>query len=80
MKDSIEMSGVVVNALSLALGQDFNRMELPERMAWILLLLRKMPDDEAVFPHGKWATIQNIEGQLDRAASDHLAEKAKVTP
>jgi len=70
MKDSIEMSGKVAEALSSALDQDFNRVELPERMAWILLILKKLPDTESIFPHGKWATIQNIEGQLDGAARD----------
>jgi len=72
VKDSIDISGIVAAALSSALHQDFYRVEQPERMAWIVLLLRKLPDTEAIFPHGKWATIQAIEGQLDTAARDYI--------
>jgi hypothetical protein len=72
MKDTIEISGKVAEALSIALDQDVNRMEQPERMAWILLILKKLPDTESTFPHGKWATIQHIEGQLDEASRDYI--------
>jgi hypothetical protein len=41
--------------------------DLPQ-MAWLVLVLRHLPDSEATFPHGKWATIQSIEAQLDDAA------------
>lgn len=73
MKDTIEISRVVADALSKVFGQDFNRIEQPERMAWIVLLLRNVPDSEENFPHGKWATIQNIEYQLDVAATDKIS-------
>lgn len=73
MKDTIEISQIVADALSKVLGQDFNRIEQPERMAWIVLILRKLPDSEENFPHGKWATIQNIESQLDKAATDKIS-------
>ena len=42
--------------------------DLPS-MAWLLLVLRELPDDAARFPHGKWATIQRLEGQLTEAAA-----------
>ena len=83
MNDTIEISGKVAKALSMALDQDFNRIEQPERMAWILLILKKLPDKESIFPHGKWATIQSIEGQLDEAARDKvnsLPERGGETP
>jgi hypothetical protein len=75
VKDSIEMSGVVANALSCALRQDFCRVESPERMAWIVLLLKKFSDTEVIFPRGKWATIQDIEGQLDKAANEYIEKE-----
>ena len=72
MRDIIEISNKVAEALSIALGQDFNRVEQPERMAWVILVMKKLPDSEVTFPHGKWATIQAIENQLERAACDKV--------
>ena len=60
---------MTADGIGLALDQDFNRVELPERMAWVVLLLRKIEDNETYFPSGKWATIQFIESQLEKAAS-----------
>jgi len=77
MNDTIEISGVVASALSKTLGQDFNRIEQPERMAWIVLLLKKMLNTDEIFPHGKWATIQSIENQLDKAANAYVLEKER---
>lgn len=69
MTDSIELSGVAAEALSrIGLG-DFNRVELPERMAWVALVLKKQEDKPEWFPRGKWATIQEIERQLDLCAA-----------
>ena len=45
-----------------------------ERMAWIALVLRSVPDSPQTFPRGKWATIQSIERQLWQAARDAAAE------
>lgn len=52
---------------TLGMG-DFVSVETPERMAWVVIILRKLPDDEGEFPHGKWATIQSIEGSLHEIA------------
>ena len=68
MKDAIRLLPRTAEAMGHALEQDFNAVELPERMAWIVLLLKRLPDDDGVFPHGKWATIQEIERQLDECA------------
>ena len=36
----------------------------PEQMAWIVLVLKALPDAPGRFPRGKWATIQHIESEL----------------
>jgi len=74
MKDSIELSHAVADGLSLALDQDFYCCESLERMAWIVLVLRKLEDKDEWFPRGKWATIQNIEAQLEIAAKEFVEE------
>lgn len=61
--DTITMLPRTAEAIGHALKQDFNTTETPERMAWILLLLKQLPDE--VFPYGKWATIQSIKRQLE---------------
>uniref|UniRef100_A0A6M3KD76 Uncharacterized protein n=1 Tax=viral metagenome TaxID=1070528 RepID=A0A6M3KD76_9ZZZZ len=72
--DQINLSRLAADGISLALNQDFNKVETPERMAWVCILLRKVPDKEEWFPRGKWATIQEIERQLD-AAAQHMIRK-----
>ena len=71
-EDQINLSSRVADGIGLALDEDFNRVELPERMAWTVLLLRKLPDNKEYFPRGKWATIQSIESQLDLAANQQF--------
>lgn len=68
MHDTIRLSSETTEGIGRALGQDFCRCETPERMAWIVLLLRVTDDRPAFFPAGKWATIQAIESQLAKAA------------
>ena len=68
-EDQINLSSKAADGIGLALDQDFSRVELPDRMAWVVLLLRKIEDNENYFPMGKWATIQSIESQLDAAAN-----------
>jgi len=65
---AINLSPRVAEGLEKALSQDFYGVENPERMAWVVLVLKKLDDNENWFPHGKWATIQNIESQLDACA------------
>jgi hypothetical protein len=64
MKDVVELSGAAAEGLGRIGIGDFNRIELPERMAWVVLVLKVLPDRPEWFPRGKWATIQSIEGQL----------------
>ena len=66
--DQINLSGEAAEGIGLALDQDFQRAETPERMAWVVLLLKHVADEKDFFPKGKWATIQSIEAQLFKAA------------
>jgi len=75
MSDTITMLSRTAEAIGHALKQDFNTTESPERMAWIVLRLKRLPDE--VFPHGKWATIQEIERQLDECADTREALRGK---
>jgi hypothetical protein len=68
MKDTITLLPKTAEAIGNALDQDFNTVETPERMAWIVLLLKRLPDEK--FPHGKWGTIQSIEYQLKECADE----------
>ena len=67
---TINLSPRVADGIGKALNQDFYRVETPERMAWAILILKKLDDNEDWFPHGKWAIIQNIEAQLDVCADN----------
>jgi hypothetical protein len=77
MCDDINLTGLAAQGISKALKQDINKVELPDRMAWIVWQLRKVHDTEEYFPCGKWATIQAIESQLDRCA-DYALERKEV--
>ena len=77
MIDSIRLSHAVVDGLTLALNQDFNGCESLERMAWIVLIIRKLENKDEWFPRGKWATIQNIEAQLEIAARNFIEMNKK---
>ena len=68
--DSVNLSSMAAEGISLGINQDMLRVETPERMAWIVWLLKTLDDTEDVFPLGKWATIQNIEAQLEQIALD----------
>jgi len=68
--DSVELSPATadaLDALDVTAGVGRINVNLPE-MAWLVLVLKELPDSERTFPRGKWATIQHIEGQLREAA------------
>ena len=71
----IHISKKTAEALSSIDLGDFNAWESKERMAWVVLILKKLPDTEDVFPMGKWATIQNIEKELDDLANQFICGK-----
>jgi len=77
MADSILLSSAVADALSRIGIGDFNGVELPERMAYVSLILRRLEDREELFPRGKWATIQEIERQVDTCVRTRISEIAR---
>lgn len=66
---SVRISQATADALTRAeVVGDVHTWEQPERVAWILYVIKEWPDEEALFPRGKWATIQALEEQVQRAA------------
>lgn len=41
----------------------------PEWVCWLIEILKQSDDDPNLFPHGKWATIQNLQGLVAAAAA-----------
>ncbi len=75
---TVALSPSAAKGISKALDQDVYGVENAERMAWLLLLLKKCEDLPEWFPKGKWATIQDIESQVDAAVDNAL--KGHVRP
>lgn len=76
--DSVELSDVVSDAIdALGIVDHVGAVNSAEKMAWVFFCLRVTPDTAAVFPRGKWATLQHIEAQLDCAAKLTLIEAEK---
>lgn len=64
----IRLTEKTAQALSgLKIGK-FGVSEEPDRMAWVVLILRKLKDEPHVFPRGKHLTILEIERQLEHEA------------
>ena len=63
--DSVVLSPATMAGFNTIGIGDFNIVETPERMAGVVLILKKLGDTSERFPRGKWATIQEIERQLD---------------
>lgn len=78
MIDSIQLSKATAAGLSLVFDQDFNTFEPLERMAWIVLIMKKLEDREEWFPRGKWGTIQSIWEQLERASKEYVEMKKET--
>ena len=74
MKDTIRLSSLTVDALSKATGGDIYTTDSPEKMSWIYFLIKELDDTAEVFPRGKWATIQEIQGQLEAIAANYFKE------
>jgi hypothetical protein len=72
----IRTSQSTAAALSTIGIGDFTGKEEPERMAWVVLILRRLDDRPEWFPRGKWATIQSIDDQLQSAAIERAGELA----
>lgn len=74
MKDVVDISPMTRDGLNSLNLIDVQRVNSPETMAWLVLLLKLIPDSEKVFPLGKWATIQEIERQLQECAKQRILE------
>ena len=46
----------------------------PEQVAWLTFKLAEVPDSDDTFPHGKWATIQRLQGMVSEAAKMERSE------
>lgn len=78
MKDQIEISSATKDGLNSLDMYDVQRVNSPEWMAWFVQLLKHVPDSEKVFPHGKWATIQSIEQQIEACAKDYMETRKEA--
>jgi len=56
---------------------DLEYLNEPGDWASFFFVLREVPDNEAFFPSGKWATIQSLESKLIEWAKDRLSEWLK---
>jgi hypothetical protein len=41
----------------------------PAWVAWLIEILKQSDDDPVLFPHGKWATIQQLQGWIAAMAA-----------
>ncbi len=60
--------GIILALATVDFGDLFSWVSL-ERAAWMFFVLRSLPDRPEWFPKGKWATLQEIERQLDKEAA-----------
>ena len=51
---------------------ELHHFALPEEVAWLVAKLKHVPDSDATFPFGKWATIQNMQDLADAAAKKEV--------
>lgn len=47
----------------------FQKWIEPQWLAWLIEILKQSDDDADLFPHGKWATIQILQGKVAVAAA-----------
>jgi hypothetical protein len=72
---TVSLSNSAAEGIGKALDQDVYGVEGADRMAWLVLLLKRCEDRPEWFPKGKWATIQHIEKQLDEAVDAYVHER-----
>ena len=75
--DTVSISGVTAEGLSAIGIGDIGTCETVERMSFVVVILRRLPDRCEWFPLGHWATIQRIEEQID-AAIDARVNKLNI--
>lgn len=50
-----------------------------EKASWLIELMKVAPDNDEHFPCGKWATIQQLQGNVEAYAKRVIAE-GRITP
>jgi hypothetical protein len=53
----------------------FSKYIEPEWLAWFIEVLKQSDDDDWLFPHGKWATIQHLQGKVAAMAAGERYQK-----
>lgn len=74
MSDSINMKDLLSwHALkSFANSRGYEWFQVwtePQWVAWLIEILKQSDDDPLLFPHGKWATIQHLQGKVAAMAA-----------
>jgi hypothetical protein len=60
----------------------FHRWIEPQWLAWFIEILKQSDDDPELFPHGKWASIQVLQGKIAAAAAGErhtIPQKLRTT-
>lgn len=78
-QDTIELSPLAAEGLSRIGIGDFDRFTDPTRMGCVVFVLPHIPDAPDFFPKGKWATIQEIQRQLNQYGLA-IAQRAAPSP
>lgn len=47
----------------------FQEFTEPQWVAWFIEILKQSDDDPLLFPNGKWATIQHLQGKVAAMAA-----------
>lgn len=74
MSDAINMKELLSwHALkAFAVRRDYEWLQEltePQWVCWLTEILKQSDDDEQLFPHGKWATIQHLQGKVAAIAA-----------
>lgn len=77
----LSLSGTARKALEDALDTWLGEYALPSEAGFGQLcaateIAKVLPDTEAIFPHGKWGTIQCLQDDRDRAVNAALPPEA----
>lgn len=74
---TVHLTTITVDGLNTLNIGDFQRVNDWEWMSSRVKILKYIPDDEKIFPRGKWATIQEMERQIEENAK-YRAEQVEA--
>src|SRR5580700_170867 len=85
VSDSIHMQGLLSWYALKAFGERRGYEWLqpytePQWVAWLIEILKQSDDDESLFPHGKWATIQHLQGKVAAMAAGERHSRETLHP